>query len=348
MIGTVADVVPMINENRIIIRKGLEVIKKTKVKGLVYLMKYLRLQNKDITTTDVSFFISPLLNSLGRIGTSKVGADFFINEDDFEIYNIIEEMKKSNKKRRELERTIFNEIDEEIQKMKDKNFKYLFLKSSKWHPGVIGVVSSRLSIKYHVPVVLVAVKDGIGKASCRSIEGINIFNILREMADKLLRFGGHDLASGFIARTSNLDEIEKRLKGCLEVPGKKKEIKTLKIDGTFSIENIDENILTDLQQVSPYGLENEHPIFLDEGLEFENLKKFGVENRHFKTFIKKNGKRYSAVAFDLGSKIDEEEYKLLRFDIAYYPEKVYYKGDETLQIRIKDFKVKDDFYNIFT
>jgi single-stranded-DNA-specific exonuclease len=348
MIGTVADVVPMIDENRIIIRKGLEVIKKTKVKGLTYLMKYLRLQNKDITTTDVSFFISPLLNSLGRIGTSKVGADFFINEDDFEIYNIIEEMKKSNKKRRELERSIFNEIDDEIQNMQEKNFKYLFLKSSKWHPGVIGVVSSRLSIKYHVPVVLVAIKDGVGKASCRSIEGINIFNILREMADKLLRFGGHDLASGFIARTSNLDEIEERLKGCMEISGKKKEMKTLRIDGTFSIENIDENMLKDLERVSPYGLENEHPIFLDEGLEFENLKKFGVENRHFKAFIKKDGKRYSAVAFDLGSKIDEEGYKLQRFDVAYYPEKVYYKGDESLQIRIKDFKVKDDFYNIFT
>jgi single-stranded-DNA-specific exonuclease len=348
MIGTVADVVPMIDENRIIIRKGLEIIKKTRVKGLVYLMKYLRLQNKKITTTDISFFISPLLNSLGRIGTSRVGADFFINDDDFEIYNIIEEMKKSNKKRRELERSIFNDIDSEIQKMEEKNFKYLFLKSSKWHPGVIGVVSSRLSIKYHVPVVLIAMSNGIGKASCRSIEGTNIFNILSGMSEKLLRFGGHDLAAGFIARNSDLEEIEKGMKEYLGTPDKNKILKHLKVDGIFPIEKIDENMLKDLERLSPYGLENEPPIFLDENLEFENLKKFGVENRHFKTFIRKDGRVYSAVAFDLGHKIDESGYKLQNFDIVYYPEKVYYRGEESLQIKIKDFKVKDNFNNIFT
>lgn len=348
MIGTVADVVPMIDENRIIIKKGLEVLKNTKVKGLTYLLRYLKLQNKDITTTDISFFVSPLLNSLGRIGVSKVGADFFIAEDDFEIYNIIEEMKKSNKKRRELERSIFSEIDSDIQKMEDKEFKYLFLKSERWHPGVIGVVSSRLAMKYNVPVVLIALRDGVGKASCRSIQGINIFNILKDMGDKLLRFGGHDLASGFIAKTEMLDAIEEKLKESINESGRKKEEKILKIDGEFPIEDIDSSLLEDLNNIAPYGLGNEHPLFIDQGLSFENLKKFGVENRHFKTFIRKGGKRYSAVAFDLAHKIDEYGYALQKFDVVYHPEKVYYRGEEILQIRIKDFKVEDDFYNIFT
>lgn len=348
MIGTVADVVPMIDENRVIIKKGLEVIKNTRVKGLTYLMRYLKLQNKDINTTDVSFFISPLLNSLGRIGTSKVGADFFVAEDDFEIYNIIEEMKKSNKKRRELERTIFSEIDNEIQNSKNEDFKYLFLKSEKWHPGVIGVVSSRLAMKYNVPVVLIALRDGIGKASCRSIKGINIFNILKDMGDKLIRFGGHDLASGFIAKTEMLDKIEAQLKESINSTGREKEEKVLKIDGNFPIESIDNNLLKDLNDISPFGVGNEHPLFIDEALTFEDLKKFGVENRHFKTFIRKGGKRYSAVAFDLAHKIDEFGYSLQKFDVVYHPEKVYYRGEEILQIRIKDLRVKDDFYNIFT
>ena len=100
MIGTVADVVPMIDENRLIIHKGLEVIKNTKVKGLVYLLRYLKFGDKDLTTTDISFFISPLLNALGRVGDSTIGVDFFVEEDEFVIYNIIEEMKKPNKKRR--------------------------------------------------------------------------------------------------------------------------------------------------------------------------------------------------------------------------------------------------------
>lgn len=197
MIGTVADVVPMVDENRIIIKEGLKILSKTKVKGLMYLLKYLKFQNKEINTTDVSYFISPLINSLGRIGVSKMGADFFLKNDEFEIYNIIEEMKKSNKKRRELEKAIYEEADHKIKKMDKKSLKCAFLYSKKWHPGVIGVVSSRLSVKYNMPIALVALRDNIGKASCRSVKGVSVFNIFHTMKDKLVRFGGHDLASGF-------------------------------------------------------------------------------------------------------------------------------------------------------
>ena len=209
MIGTVADVVPMIDENRVIISKGLQVLKETKVKGLVYLIRYLKFQNKNINTTDVSYFISPLINSLGRIGVSKIGADFFIEEDDFKIYNIIEEMKKTNKIRRKLEKKIYDEAIEILEKEENaKDMPYIFLTSKNWHPGVIGVVSSRLSIKFGVPVILVAIKNGVGKASCRSNNGVNIFNIFKKMEGKLVRFGGHDLAAGFIAETGKLKEIE--------------------------------------------------------------------------------------------------------------------------------------------
>jgi len=189
MIGTVADVVPMFDENRIIISRGLETLKNTKIKGLVYLMKYLKLYNKDISTTDISYFVSPLINSLGRLGNSKLGADFFMKTDDFEIYNIIEEMKKANKQRRELERMIFDEANKMIQQKNDpNNLKYIFVASERWHPGVIGVVASRLSVKYNLPVAMISLKDGIAKASCRSIPGVNIFNILKLIENKLIRF----------------------------------------------------------------------------------------------------------------------------------------------------------------
>lgn len=131
-----------------------------------------------------------------------------MKEDDFEIYNIIEEMKKSNKKRRELEKNIYDEANQEIAKVGLKNLKCIFLSSEKWHPGVIGVVSSRLSVKYNIPVTLVAFKDGIGKASCRSVKGISVFNIFQNMGKKLVRFGGHDLAAGFIVKSENFEEVK--------------------------------------------------------------------------------------------------------------------------------------------
>lgn len=344
MIGTVADVVPMTDENRIIIKQGLKALKKTKVKGLMYLLKYLKFQNKTINTTDVSYFISPLINSLGRIGISKMGADFFLKEDDFEIYNIIEEMKKSNKKRRELEKNIYDEANQEIAKIGIKNLKCIFLSSEKWHPGVIGVVSSRLSVKYNIPVTLIAFKDGIGKASCRSVKGISVFNIFQKMSEKLVRFGGHDLAAGFIVKSENLEEVKNIFKTSIENIKIEKEKKSLKIDAEYSIENIDEDMFETMESISPYGLENPHPLFIDRDLSFENIKKFGVDERHFNGIIRKNGKNYHMVAFDLGHKINEIESKIQKFDIVYYPEKTLYRGEEIFQIRIKDIKIKDDFY----
>ena len=348
MIGTVADVVPMIDENRIIIKEGLKVLKDTKVKGLMYLLKYLKFQNKTLNTTDVSYFISPMINSLGRIGISKMGADFFLKDDEFEIYNIIEEMKRANKKRRELEKNIYDDANAKILKMKDGKPKCAFLYSDKWHPGVIGVVSSRLSIKYNMPIALVALKDNIGKASCRSVKGISVFNIFEKMKDKLVRFGGHDLASGFIVKQENLRLIEKIFKENIRKMEVQEEKKSLKIDLEYPIENIGDKIFNAMESLGPFGLDNPHPLFIDRDLSFEYIKKFGVNNRHFNGIIKKNGKTYHMVAFDLGHKINELESRIQNFDIVYYPEKVIYRGEEIVQIRIKDIKIKDDFYEIFT
>ena len=338
MIGTVADVVPMIDENRVIISKGLQVLKETKVKGLIYLIKYLKFQNKNINTTDVSYFISPLINSLGRIGVSKIGADFFIEEDDFKIYNIIEEMKKTNKIRRKLEKKIYDEAIELIEKKDNfKNLSYIFLTSKNWHPGVIGVVSSRLSIKFGVPVILVAIKNGVGKASCRSNNGVNIFNIFKDMESKLVRFGGHDLAAGFIAEVGKLKEIENEFSKEIEKLKTEREEKILEVDLELSIDDINEDILEDIKILSPYGLENQQPLFMDKGVYIKNVEKFGVEDRHFNGIIGKNKKEYPFIAFNLSNEIDYKNPKE-KFDIVYYTEKINIKGKERYSIKIKSIK----------
>ncbi len=338
MIGTVADVVPMTDENRVIISKGLQVLKETKVKGLVYLIRYLKFQNKNINTTDVSYFISPLINSLGRIGVSKIGADFFIEEDDFKIYNIIEEMKKTNKIRRKLEKKIYDEAIEILEKEeRTKDMPYIFLTSKNWHPGVIGVVSSRLSIKFGVPVILVAIKNGVGKASCRSNNGVNIFNIFKKMEGKLVRFGGHDLAAGFIAETGKLKEIEEEFAKEIEELKTTREEKVLEVDLELSIDEINEEILEDIKLLSPYGLENQQPLFMDRGVYIKNIEKFGVEDRHFNGIIEKNKKEYPFIAFNLSNEIEHKNMKE-KFDIVYYPEKVNIKGKDRYSIKIKGIK----------
>lgn len=345
MIGTIADVVPMTDENRIIIKKGLQTLKQTKVKGLSYLLRYLKFGDKSINTTDVSYYISPLINSLGRVGRSKIAADFFIKDDEFEIYNIIEEMKSLNKKRRELEKNIYDDAIVKIEKEKRKqgSLRGIFLASPHWHPGVIGVVSSRLSLKFQVPVVLIAFDGKFGKASCRSVKNISVFNILEEVKEYLVRYGGHDLAAGFMIEQEKLGKVKEHfLRRLSEVSSEILSKKKYSIDMELPLEMIDETVLEDIEKISPFGSANPHPLFLEKRLKFKELRKFGVDQKHFNGMISKNGKEYHAVGFDLGHQVQLEQYQAQTFDIVYYPEKINLHGEKIVQIRIKDIITKDE------
>ena len=247
-------------------------------------------------------------------------------------------MKKTNKIRRKLEKKIYDEAIEILEKEENaKDMPYIFLTSKNWHPGVIGVVSSRLSIKFGVPVILVAIKNGVGKASCRSNNGVNIFNIFKKMEGKLVRFGGHDLAAGFIAETGKLKEIEGEFAKEIEKLKTTREEKVLEVDLELSIDEINEEILEDIKLLSPYGLENQQPLFMDRGVYIKNIEKFGVEDRHFNGIIEKNKKEYPFIAFNLSNEIEHKNIKE-KFDIVYYPEKVNIKGKDRYSIKIKGIK----------
>lgn len=343
MIGTIADVVPMIDENRLIIKKGLKIIKNTKVKGLSYLLNYLRLNKKTLTTTDVSYYISPLINSLGRVGISRMGADFFLKEDEFDLYNIIEEMKEQNRQRRTLEKHIYDDAMRKIKNLKlplDK-LSVIFLSSSKWHPGVIGVVSSRLTIKFNVPVILVAIDGDYGKASCRSVGNISIFNLLSNVKHLLERYGGHDLAAGFVVHKEKLNELREyfirtipRLK---EEDNKAKKDYEKSFDFELSVKDLGEKAFDFMEKMGPFGSNNPHPLFFDSDLKLDNIKRFGVDFRHFNGIIYKDNVSYNAVGFELADEI-QEDYINKTYNIVYYPEKIILNNEEVTQIILKSIK----------
>lgn len=336
MIGTVADVVPMTDENRFIIKQGLANLKKTKVKGLEYLIVYLKLNSHSMSTSDIGFYIAPMLNALGRIDSSKMVVDFYIERDDFKIFNIIEEMKRANKIRRYLEINIYNEIEEKISRMKEKP-KYIFMKSKRWHSGVTGVVSSRLSLKYNIPVIIISIKNGYGKASCRSVEGLNIFDILKEISHKFERFGGHDLAAGFLVTEKVLLQIEKYLKSKLYRLNKSDIEKKFQVDSYLSIESINRNIVKDINKLAPFGLNNQEPNFIDKDVTFLSYTKFGVDSRHFKGFVSKGNKKIPVIGYNLGHKINAQNFNK-QFEILYTPILKYGKNDFYIELKLKDFK----------
>lgn len=335
MIGTVADVVPMVNENRFIIKKGLNNIKKTKIKGLKYIINYLKINPKNITTSDIGFLIAPIFNALGRIDNSKIVVNFFIQEDDFKLISIIEEMKKANKIRRYLENEIYNEIEEKIQRLNRP--KYIFMKSRSWHSGVVGVVCSRISIKYNIPVILVSIKNGYGKASCRSIEGINIFDMLKEISTKLERFGGHDLAAGFLVSEKYLFEVERYLRQRLVRKNREDVEKILNVDSWLNIKSINKKKLCDINRLAPFGLDNPEPNFIDTKVEFIGISKFGINNRHFKGFAKKNDRVISVIGYNLGHKLKAKSENERKYRVIYTPIFKSVHSDLYIELRIKDF-----------
>ena len=335
MIGTVADVVPMVNENRFIIKKGLNNIKKTKIKGLKYIINYLKINPKNITTSDIGFLIAPIFNALGRIDNSKIVVNFFIQEDDFKLISIIEEMKKANKIRRYLENEIYNEIEEKIQRLNRP--KYIFMKSRSWHSGVVGVVCSRISIKYNIPVILVSIKNGYGKASCRSIEGINIFDMLKEISTKLERFGGHDLAAGFLVSEKYLFEVERYLRQRLVRKNREDVEKILNVDSWLNIKSINKKKLCDINRLAPFGLDNPEPNFIDTEVEFIGISKFGINNRHFKGFAKKNDRIISVIGYNLGHKLKTKNENKRKYRVIYTPIFKSVHSDLYIELRIKDF-----------
>ena len=343
MIGTIADVVPMMDENRLIIKKGLKIIKNTKVKGLSYLLNYLRLNKKTLTTTDVSYYISPLINSLGRVGISRMGADFFLKDDDFDLYNIIEEMKEQNKQRRALEKHIFDDAMRKIKNLKiplDK-LSVIFLSSPKWHPGVIGVVSSRLAIKFNIPVVLVAIEGDYGKASCRSVGDISIFNLLSDVKNLLERYGGHDLAAGFVIHKENISKVKEYLintipKMKLEHNKNKKDYEK-NFDFELPIEDLGDKIFEFMEKMGTFGSKNPHPLFFDRDLKLGEVKRFGVDSRHFNGIIYKDNVSFNAVGFELAEKI-ASDYMNKTYNIVYYPEKIILNDEEVTQIILKSIK----------
>ena len=343
MIGTIADVVPMMDENRLIIKKGLKIIKNTEVKGLSYLLNYLRLNKKTLTTTDVSYYISPLINSLGRVGISRMGADFFLKDDDFDLYNIIEEMKEQNKQRRTLEKHIFDDAMRKIKNLKiplDK-LSVIFLSSPKWHPGVIGVVSSRLAIKFNIPVVLVAIEGDYGKASCRSVGDISIFNLLSDVKNLLERYGGHDLAAGFVIHKENISKVKEYLintipKMKLEHNKNKKDYEK-NFDFELPIEDLGDKTFEFMEKMGPFGSNNPHPLFFDRDLKLGEVKRFGVDSRHFNGIIYKDNVSFNAVGFELAEKI-ASDYMNKTYNIVYYPEKIILNDEEVTQIILKSIK----------
>ena len=263
-IATVADIVPLHGENRILVKSGLSRLMNTKNKGLMALLDISKIRGKKITPFHVGFILGPRINAAGRMDTAHTSLDLFLSEDPQKALDIAKILERHNKERQQMQGDIVDEAMSLVEQ--DVNFneqKVIVLSKEGWHRGVLGIVASKITDKYYRPTVIISIdEDGIGTASARSINGFHLHNALSGCADYLETFGGHEGAAGLTIKKENIDPfrelINKLAQDMLEA---KKLIPTLCIDCEIPLASINMELTNVIDAMQPFGEGNPAPIF---------------------------------------------------------------------------------------
>lgn len=266
-IGTIADVMPLIDENRLIVTIGLKKLANTAYPGLYALMQHAGIikngkKNKKIMSTTVGFVIAPRINAAGRIASASRAVELLLADNEVEANKIASELCEINKLRQTTEQKIYEQALEEI-KSHHSTDKFFVLCSFDWHQGVIGVVASKIAEKFSLPCILFSVSDGIGKGSGRSIKGFSLMDALSGCKDLLLEYGGHELAAGLSIDEKNIDEFRRRINAyaAQNLP-KAESVLTVDIDCEIAFDEISIQSIEEIQKLEPFGLQNPTPVFV--------------------------------------------------------------------------------------
>lgn len=263
LLGTVADVVPLVHENRFWVRYGLQHIKKHESTALKTLKKNGRVTKPVLTSQDIGFFITPQINALGRLDDPRDGVKFLMSVDRTEVERIGTVLTSFNEARKSVERSILDDIEKELAGIDFSHERVIVASSDRWPTGVIGLAASRLVSTYHRPAFLFHITpEGIAKGSCRSIPAFNIFNALVTLRDLLITFGGHAVAAGLSLPARLLPEFKARLSEIIDKTLTPDDLQpTLRVDAELSLRDVTRKLTSDLAYLEPFGCDNAVPLF---------------------------------------------------------------------------------------
>ncbi|MBQ7699798.1 MAG: single-stranded-DNA-specific exonuclease RecJ [Clostridia bacterium] len=346
-LGTIADVMPVIGENRLIIAYGLNRMKKTKNKGLTALLKASELINDSgcgkLSSSSVSFVLAPRINAAGRLGQADRAVDMFLTESDQEADEAALWLCEKNRERQKTELDIIAEAEEQIAEgaLKDDT-RIIVLHSDTWHHGVIGIVSSRLTEKYNLPSILISFKDSddIGKGSGRSIDGFDLLAAITDSKDHLIKYGGHKSAAGLSVHRSELPAfINKISKYAKEHISDEDLTPVISYDAELTVNDINMDTVTDLSKLEPFGDGNPVPLFMLSDLKITDMIPL-KEGKHTKINFVKDGKVLSGMYFGMNK--DELPYtEGDHTDILFTLSENEFRGAVTAQIQIKEMRLSE-------
>lgn len=337
-IGTVADVMPMTGENRTIVCRGLEAIGGTDFLGLRALLQETGLADREVTSIQIGFVLAPRINAAGRMGEAELAADLLLTSDPARAELLARELCGLNRERQAVEQEIFAQAVEQIEFLPDGERSALVLSSGSWHQGVVGIVASRLSEKYSCPSFMIHLQNGLGKGSCRSYGGFNLFAALESCQDLLVDFGGHELAAGFNIREEDIPAFRRRMNRCVcEFCNGEKPVSSLAVDvvirdpGWVTLEEMEA-----LSRLEPYGAGNERPVFAVMGARVESLQGVG-QNRHLKLRLAMGEQRFDAIFFSATAAACGVA-PGMRVDAAFHLQVNEFRGVSSVQLQLVDLR----------
>lgn len=332
-VGTISDIVPLVDENRVIAKLGLKLIEQTRNFGLRAMINSLGFTKIDSTT--ISFGVAPRINACGRMGCQEEALRLFLSKDIDEVNQLINQLNEHNKNRQEIERRIYNEAIEQIEKNDLNKHRTIVVGGENWHHGVIGIVASKITELYFKPTILLCFEeDGIGKGSGRSIPGFDLYETLSRCNDKLLKFGGHSMAIGVNISKEKLDEFRKQFEEIAEEQKIEEIIPIINIDEIINLNEIDIEMVKSLSVLEPFGEKNKMPLFACKNLKIDSIRALS-EGKHLKLTLRDNNNIVNAIGFNMGH-LSEEYLIGDKVDVVGVLEVNSFNGMDNIQINMKD------------
>lgn len=336
--GTIADIVPLTGENRVLVKLGLATLASGGNPGLKALAKAAGLADGKVDAGRVGFGIAPRLNAAGRLGHAAAGVELLVTDDDARAAELAAELDRENGRRQAVEKELLAAAEAQAAGMDTAAAKVLVLAGEDWHPGVIGIVASRMVDRYYRPTVMISVKDGIGKGSCRSIPGFDIYSALSRCADLLIQFGGHQQAAGLTIDAANIDRLRERLSEIAAATLTADDYRpVLNIDCRVALDEIDAAFLQQLACLAPHGMGNPSPVFVCEDLAVSGVKPVGQEGRHLKLRVRRQRASGDVIGWDMGGLAGRLGGGPI--DLAFAPEFNEWQGQRSIQLKAHDVRL---------
>lgn len=342
-IGSAADIVPLVGENRTLVKNGLQLVSEARKVGIRQLVKNANIYGKSISTAQIVFALAPRINAVGRLGDAHRAVKLLISRDEREATEYASVLESENRNRRDINEVMFLEaceiVDEEFDFDRDR---VIVLYKPGWHQGVIGIVASKIVERYYRPTIIIAEAENHGKGSARSVENFDVFQALKSCEDVMEGYGGHKYAAGLTINLKRIPELRQRLNDYarLHLPDTDL-IPKLQIDAEIQLDEIDQRMLTLLELFKPYGPGNMRPIFLSRNLQIVGYPQL-MNERHIRMKVKQNNTILDAVGFNLA-----HHYNLIGvgnhpIDLVYQIDENTWMGRTTIQLKIKDLKLSSN------